>query len=270
MKQLLHRKKQILLINLFLISVVLSGCGTTGQTTRFIVPMDLDQGLQVRSEIRIASVSMDKDAASLTNIGTYRWGMFDNADLSNIEESLRITLAPLLPAALPQPISRMDIHLVIRRYVVIHSNTGGGVMACVAWAATDSKGKMIYHEQFYSSNEVYMIGTVGLLKDSVHRAIVRRIIKISIYLASGRGDPGGKQTANKETYSFTQANFMDTYTSFEEALLHVPQQLISVQSVSPKFINVLGSTVSSQVGWQYAIPPEEFNWKKYLHGLYKN
>jgi len=261
MKRFLFREKQVLLTALFLTLGLLSGCGIAGETTRFVLPLDSVRSMEVTSEIRIASVVMEKHAARLTTVGTQRWGKFDSEDLINIEQSLCNTLASIPIAVLSQSKSRIDVHLIIRRYFVATSNTCGAVLACVAWAATDSKGKIIYHEQFYASKTVYFIGTIGLLKDSIHKAIVLRIATISLYLASGRGDTDDQEKI-----------FKDTYNSFDEAASHLPQ--IMVSEIMAPGISVSGipntQTVTSVVFWNEADTSEEFNWKEYLREFYKN
>ena len=185
------RQKQLLLMTLvFVVCGLLLGCGTTGKTSRFVLTLEPNESEQIFSEIRIAAAARERDAARFNAVNVRPWGKFDTADLRNIEQSLRDTIASLPPAAFPQPTSRLDIHLMIRRYFVSVSNTGGAVLICVAWAATNSKGEMIYHEQFYASKAGYLIGTIGLLKDSVHKAIVRRIATTSVAKVRGKIDPG--------------------------------------------------------------------------------
>jgi hypothetical protein len=141
--------------------------------------LDLPKGQKADSDIRIASAAMDENAAHLTAVSERQWGQFGPNDLRSLERSLRDTIAPHLPTTSHSTESRLDIHLVIRRYVVGVSNTGGAVLACVAWAATANR-TVIYEEQFYASDAGYLIGTIGGLKDAVHEAIVRRIATISL------------------------------------------------------------------------------------------
>lgn len=212
--------------------------------------IDSGKSLEITSEIRVASVQMEKHAARLTTVNTYRVGKFDTYDLDNIEQSLRDTLVLLKSANLLNSIPVIDIHLVIRRYFVAHSNSGAAVLICVAWAATDFKGKMIYHEQFYASKGVYLLGTIGLLKDSVHKAVVRRIAESSLYLASGmRGILDRDIT------------FEDTYTSFQEAVSRLPDVMVSI---------LKNRTIESEIFWGEAEPADKFDWNTYLREFYKN
>lgn len=253
------RQKQFLLMTLvFLACGVLLGCGTTGKSSRFVLTLEPNKIEQIFSQIRIAPAAMEKDAARFMAVRVYAWGEFDTADLSNIEQSLRNTLASLTPA-LPQPTSRLDIHMMIRRYFVSTSNTGAAILVCVAWAATNSKGEMSYHEQFYASKAGYLIGTIGLLKDSVHRAIVRRIATTSMRLAFGRGDG-----------NFQQTTLENTYNSFEEAVSHLPPIMVSMGIIPGPPPGLLIPPKVSRVFWDEAKPSEEFNWNEYLRDLYKS
>lgn len=253
------RQRQFLLMTLVLLACdVLLGCGTTGRSSRFLLTLEPNKIEQISSEIRIAPAAMEKDALRFMAVRVYAWGAFNTADLSNMEQSLRNTLASVAPAALPQPASRLEIHLMIRRYFVSTSNTGAAILVCVAWAATNSKGEMSYHEQFYASKAAYLIGTIGLLKDSVHRAIVRRIATTSMHLAPDRGDG-----------NFQQRTFENTYTSFEEAVSYLPPIMVSMGIIPGPPPSLLIPPKVSRVFWDEAKPSEEFNWNEYLRDLYK-
>jgi hypothetical protein len=258
---------------MLLACAALSACGTTGDTSRFVLPLDLPQSLKVASEVRVASAAMDADAARLNAVNVRPWGKFGPDDLKNIEQSLRDTISPHLPAAPLSHASRLDIHLVIRRYVVSVSNTGGAVLVCVAWAATSSKGILIYDEQFYASEAVYLVGTIGLLKDSVHKAIVRRIATTSLVLAS---DPAAA--------SPRPAAFANTSTSLDDAVSRLPRTMVSLgvpalaalptppagSPLPTRVVNVVGlltPTGVSTVQWEAAKPSEGFDWQGYLQEL---
>ena len=120
---------------MLLVCAGLPACGTTGDTSRFALPLEVPQTPQGIDAVRVASAAMDENAAYLNAVNVRPWGKFGPNDLSNIEDSLRDTLAPYATAPSRAAESRLDIHLVIRRYVVGVSNTGGAVLACVAWTA---------------------------------------------------------------------------------------------------------------------------------------
>lgn len=237
-----------------------SACGITGGTSRFVLPLDLSQRPEVTSEIRVASAGMDVNAAYLTAVNVFRWGKFGAADLRNLEESLRGTITQHLPTTSHSTESRIDIHLVIRRYVVSVSNNAGAVLACVAWAATASQGVLIFEEQFYASHVGYFVGTIGLIKDEVHRAIVARIATTAMALAA---DP---------TASLRPITFENTSTSLDEATSRLPRTMVSMGvplGPSPMgLVGVLIPTGISTVQWEVAKPSEGFDWQGYLEKLH--
>lgn len=242
----------------------LSACGTTGGTSRFALPLDLPAGQKVAASMRVASAAMDADAAYLNPLNVKPWGKFDADDLRNIEQSLQDTISPHLAPASGSADPGMDLHLVVRRYVVSTSNTAGAVLACVAWAATTPKGALIYQEQFYASDSGYLVTTIGLIKDSVHMAIVRRIATTSLALAQG----GAKDLQTRQ--------FDKTSTSFEAAISRLPQTMVSLGNPSlaafpNRAVSVVGLLTPSGVStveWKVASPSDAFDWTGYLAKLY--
>lgn len=237
-----------------------SACGITGGTSRFVLPLDSSQRPKITSEIRVASAGMDVNPAYLTAVNVFRWGKFDAADLQNLEESLRGTIPPHLPTTSRSIESRIDIHLVIRRYVVSVSNNAGAVLACVAWAATTSQGRLIFEEQFFASHVAYFVATIGLIKDEVHRAIVGRIATTAMTLAA---DP---------TASLRPMTFENTSTSLDEAASRLPRTMASMGvPLGPSPIGLVGVLIPtglSTVQWEVAKPSEGFDWQGYLEKLH--
>jgi len=242
---------------------VLSGCGITGKTSRFVLTLEPTKSEQIFSEIRVTSAAKEANAAHLTTVKVFEWGNFGPDDLRNLEQSLRNTITQHLPATSRSAESRLDIHLVIRRYVVSTSNTGGAVLACVAWAAASSQGKLIYNEQFYAWDAVYVVGTIGLLKDSVHKAIVRRIATTSMAIAA---DPAA---------SPWPTTFKNTSTSFEEATSHLPRMMVPMgdpflmtfPDPGIRAVGLLSPSGVLIVQWKVAKPSENFDWQGYLEKL---
>lgn len=244
---------------------LLSACGITGGTSRFVLPMDLPERPKPASEIRVASAAMDEDAAHLIAVRVHPWGKFVPEDLRNLEHSLRDTLSPHFPATPRSAASRLDVHLVIRRYIVATSNTGGAVLVCVAWAATSPKGRVIYEEQFYAWDEVYLVGTVGVLKDSVHKTIVGRIATLAWTLAS---NPTGASPGS--------APFDNTSTSLEAAASILPHTMVSlgdpnlagIPGHAAAIVGLITPSGISTVRWEVAKPSGKFDWAGYLKKLY--
>jgi hypothetical protein len=235
--------------------VTLSACGITGGTSRFVVPLDPGQVPTGTAEVRVASAGMDKDPAYLQAVHVVRWGKFDADDLRNLEESLRGTITRHRPVAAPAE-SRLDIHLVMRRYVLSASNTGAAALACVAWAATTPQGTLLFEEQFYAS---HLVGTLGLLKDEVHRAIVERIATTAFLLAA---DPAASRLPRA---------FPLTPTALDEAASRLPRTMVSMGVPGPRAIGLVGILVPNgilTVQWEVATPSEHFDWKGYLKKVY--
>ena len=259
------QRHPLLIALMLLVCAGLPACGTTGKTSPFVLDLDLPKGQKAVSDIRIASAAMDPDAAILNAVNVRPWGKFEPDDLRNIEQSLRDTITPQLPATIRSTGPRLDIHLMIRRYMVSVSNTGGAVLASVTWAATESEGKLIYHEQFYASEAVYLVGTIGLLKESVHKAIVRRIATTSLALATGPAAAKARPTT-----------FDNTYTSFGEAASRLPQTMVSMGIASlaafpvpaVSAVGILTPSGVSTVQWNVAKPSQDFDWQGYLEKLY--
>jgi hypothetical protein len=261
----MKRQTSSFIVLVLLGCAALPACGTTGTTTHFALPLDLPRGEKFTIDVHVASIAMDVNAAYLNAIKVQPWGMFGPDDLKNIEQSLKDTISPYLTTTSDSMDSRMDLHLVVRRYVVSTSNTAGAVLACVAWAATTPKGSVIYKEQFYASNAEYLLTTIGLIKDSVHKAIVRRIATISLEIA--RNPAAEKQSSI----------FDNTSISFEEAVSRLPQSMFSLGDPAPVLspnltssaIGLLTPSEISQIKWEAAAPSEPFDWTGYLNKFYE-
>ena len=240
---------------------VLPGCGTTGTTSRFALSLDVPKGREVARDVRVASAAMEADdVATLNALKVQPWGRFGPEDLLNIERSLQDTLSPYRR---PKE-ARIELHVVVRRYVVSTSNTAGAVLACVAWAATTPEGSVIYEEQFYASDAGYLVTTIGRIKDSVHEAIVRRIAETSLAIA---GRPGERVQPRR---------FDKTSSSFDEAASRLPKTMVSLgdpglASFPDRTVSVVGLLTPSGVAtieWTVAHPSSAFDWAGYLKRLH--
>jgi hypothetical protein len=242
-------------------SVALSACGTAGGTSRFVVPLELGQQPTPTAEVRVGSTGMDVDPAYLHAVNVFRWGKFDAADLRNLDVSLRDTIARHRPSPAPGLDTQLELHLVIRRYVVSASNIAGAVLACVAWAATTPQGTLLFAEQFYASHVVYVVGTLGLLKDEVHRAIVGRIATTAMTLAA---DPAATR--------LRPITYDNTSTSLDEAAARLPRTMVSMGvPLGPGPIGLIGILIPSgimTVQWEVANPSDKFDWAGYLQKVY--
>ncbi|MEM9696304.1 MAG: hypothetical protein AAGA56_27415 [Myxococcota bacterium] len=196
---------------LMLFVPLLAGCGLTGNRSRFqvelgAVPSDVEP-------LRVDTVALEEGMSRLKNVGTFAWGKYDRQDIKVLRESLVASARPLAPAA-GQPAH--SIHVMIRRFLVAHSNNEALALACVSWALSNSNQEIELVEQFYAADHVVMWGTVGGIKDTVHQALSERILKTAILALSGR--------------SATRQPVEHTYNTYEEATAELPNDLPSVHA----------------------------------------
>ncbi len=244
------------------VAILASGCGTTGKTWRFV--LHIPSTTPPTASVRVGSVTVEKDAASLQSVAVYQWGKFTTNDLDNIEHSLRDTLSEAAPFS-PDREKQLRVHVVIRKHYVAVSNTAGAALACVAWAATDATNGVVFSEQFYVAHYIYVAGTAGSLKDSVHRTIVRRVVEGALHLAGARDAARGPDS-----------NVPNTFLSFDDAVRHLPGHMVSMGSPpvnisgAPPLLNdvamgffLLPSTVQKPQ-WKEARVSDNIDWPKLL------
>ncbi len=106
----------------------------------------------------------------------------------------------------------------------------------------------------------YWFGTIGLLKDSVHRAIVGRIATTALALAS---DPA--------TASPRPTTFENTSTSLDEAASRLPRTMVSIggpEAIAATLVGLRTPSGVYSIPWEVAKPSEKFDWQGYLEKLY--
>jgi hypothetical protein len=242
-------------------ALLLAGCGTTGKTSRFTLPLEPGTPAVAVGSLHVAPASMAPDAPRLYVVNVQEWGRFDDADLANIEQSLASTLDQHQSNESVAAAEPLDIHLRVRRYLVGVSNTAAAVLACVTWAAVAQGQTIVFSEQFYTAGSTAFVGTTGGVKDSVHRAIVRRIATTSTYLAAGPA------IANARPQEFA-----GTYTELDDAIAGLPETLVSMGNPAamaspsplesvPGLFEISGA---QGIPWQAARPPAEFDWSASL------
>lgn len=187
-----------------LLVALASGCGVFGRTKAQSIA--LPSG--VTSDLELRSVTLEPGQTHLQNVGTFAVGEYDARDLAALEETIRTTFGA--PTSDPE----YGVHIVVRRFLVAHSNNEGFAVACVAWALTDAEGSLRFHEQFYASDYVKLWGTVGGLKNHVHEGITRHIAQQASRVAAGH-EPA-------------EIDSPYTYSTYEAAISRFPAQLTSV------------------------------------------
>lgn len=191
--------------------------------------------------LRVGTVELEPGQTRLANVGTYAIGEYGDKDIAALQESLSRSV-PASPST-----DRYAVHVVVRRFLVSHSNTDGLALACVTWALTDPSGALVFHEQFYASDSVHLWGTVGRTKEHVHEGIVGRVLRSASSIAAGGEAQGAPYT----------------HDDFDSAAASLPHSLRSV------FIHtaVLGggyayrvSTVTGDAELGWARQADHFDW----------
>lgn len=162
-------------VALVLASVFVSttGCALTGRTR----PQEVTRPAELESSLHVADVELEPGQTRLQNVGTFAWGEYDARDLDVLQESLDATVGGAA--------SGPSVHVVVRRFLVAHSNNEALAVACVAWALTDESGTPVFHEQFYAADYVRTWGTVGGIKNHVHAGITEHIAKQATRISNG-------------------------------------------------------------------------------------
>src|SRR5689334_1970294 len=128
-------------------ALFIGGCGLTGGTSKFAVNVATPAGAE-KPALNVASVELEPNQTKLVNVGTYAWGEYDKSDLDVLTQSMRTSAAPFENA------SGYKVHVVMRKFLVAHSNNAALAFACVGWAMVTPDNKLAFHEQFYASHHV--------------------------------------------------------------------------------------------------------------------
>ena len=150
-----------------------TGCALTGRTR----PQEVMRPAELASPLHVADVELEPGQTRLQNVGTFAWGEYDARDLGVLQESLDATVG----GASEGP----SVHVVVRRFLVAHSNNEALAVACVAWALTNESGELVFHEQFYAADYVRIWGTVGGIKNHVHAGITEHVAKQAARVSNG-------------------------------------------------------------------------------------
>lgn len=183
------------------------GCALVGRTK----PQAIAMPAEMNARLDVRSVELEPGQTHLQNVGTFAWGEYGARDVAALEETIRTTLATA--SAKPEA-PQFQVHVVVRRFLVAHSNNEGFAVACVAWALTDAQGVLRFHEQFYASDYVRLWGTIGGIKNHVHEGITRHITQ-----QAARVSAGGEPAEITAPY---------TYPTYEAASARFPGKLTSI------------------------------------------
>jgi len=193
--------------------------------------------------LTVRTVELEPGQTRLENVGTYAIGEYGSKDLATLDEMVRSSVPP---SGDRRP---FGLHVVVRRFLVAHSNNTGLAIACVGWALTDPDGKLLFHEQFYASDAVSNFGTVGGIKNHVHQGITRHLLSQSSRVAAGE-EPG-------------PVNGEYVYPTYEAAAAKLPSSLTSVHISIGTFgagYSFAMTTYTGDSGREWAKEPTHIDW----------
>ena len=153
---------------------LVAGCGTTGGTSRFVLPIEQSRTSPPRNRVDFGSFTSAAEGNIVISAGTYHWGAFTNKDEQNFKRSLIDTLNTVGWSSVEDENSAWRVHVILRRHIVAHDNNSGSVLAVISWSLSSGAGNIVYQEQFYATSSAFLVGTLGGMKDTVNKAIVQR------------------------------------------------------------------------------------------------
>lgn len=217
-----------------------AGCGTFGGTTSFV----LRDGIPRSDGIRLSLASFAREhveTGKAMAVGVFGFSGFDADDEKNLRDSLAGTLKAVQEGA-PPARRDLDLHVLVRRYLVAASNNQAATLACVAWALADGP-TVLYSQQFYATDSVVLLGTVGGTKVAANEGIVRRIATHAAWAASSARTRGDLPIVK------------GTYDSIDEAARTLPGRMTTSVSAG-------GTTrvTSARPGWRAGEPETAIDW----------
>ncbi|MGE0639892.1 MAG: hypothetical protein AB7G12_07725 [Thermoanaerobaculia bacterium] len=234
---------------------LLWGCGGVfGGTRPFVLPLATPAGSSLHAAVSFGELSVAPGANEMKATGTLPLGSFDDDDARIVETSIRDSLATVSWPPAPAPADDWRIHVLLRRHLVAHSSSKGGVIACVSWALASASGKIVFSEQFYASSAGAGSGkldgkevpeNLGEVKDAVHRAMVGRIVETSLRIAAGGpGAPG------------VPAVVANSFDEVEPAAATLPKSLTNLMGIP--------TIAHRRVDWTAIAPEDPVDWKARL------
>lgn len=181
-----------------LVAFIVLGCSARAK------PVTLN--VEATHPVTIAPIEMEPGASKLVAVGTYKVGKYEPKDLSVLQTMLESTI-PIRGA----PDQSFRVHLVVRSFLIVHSNEKGAGLACIAGALTNPQQELVFDEQFYAARDSPPLSVTGI-KNRIHEGITKRVHQRAQDVASGR--PLGSPPE-------------DTYDDFERAASRVPNQFKS-------------------------------------------
>jgi hypothetical protein len=192
--------------------------------------------------VRLASLDYEPQGTTLRNLEVYRWGKFDETDRANLADSLEDTLKAAIRGMRPSG-APVEIHVLIRTYFIAATGREGLVIAGVDWCTAEPDKRVLFQDAFYAAytcGRFPNICTMGINKDAVHGAIVKRIAQDALAAAAGIR-PDERAVAK-------------TYSKFEDAAAVVPK--------APE--RQAGEFLPANLNVERARMPTPIDWKRRL------
>jgi hypothetical protein len=239
---------------LLVMPIVLTGCGTFGETRSEPVKITAHADSNSKRPIALGRLQHEKDAARLLSVGVFAWGKFDDQDEINLRNSMQGTLREAFSGIAFSTDDRIDLYIWLRKYLVAASNNEVAVFVGVDWCAADKNRQVHFQDTFYAAKTCRfpMICTLGSVKNSVHDAIVERIVTSALALSTDT-----KPSSTDGKYTFAR---------FEDAAAKMPEILRSTGGLFfagriPVFLPD-SSPQTLDLGW--AAMREPINWMERL------
>jgi hypothetical protein len=191
--------------------VLVCSCSTSGKTSHGAVPLDALPEIREMRPLQVQSLDREDEGIRLISLDVRPSGKFNDEDKTNLRRSLEETLQAALRNRACREGSGVQLHVLIRKYVVAANNSQAVVWASVDWCAADEGGQVLYSEAFHATAMVHLFGSLGGIKDQVNRAVVKRIAQNALAVAAD---------ANR-----AEGNIAGTYASFDEAAASIPAML---------------------------------------------
>jgi hypothetical protein len=220
-----------------LFALTVFGCSARAKTVTLNV--------RATHPVSVAPIEMEPGATKLVAVGTYKVGKYKSKDLRVLQKMLDRTI-PMRGA----PEQSFRVHLVVRSFLIVHSNEKGAGLACVAWALTNPQQELVFDEQFYAARDSPPLSVSGI-KTRIHEGITKRVHQRAQDVASER--PLGSPPE-------------DTYDDFERAASRVPNrfksELPTIFGGYDKWGNQTGiwRTVSGESGEEFARRCDDIDW----------
>lgn len=173
------------------------GCGPRAKPVTLDVP--------VNHPVSVAPAELEPGAGKVTAIDVPFGGgrhQYKDKDLAVLQQMLDETNP--MPGA---PEESLQIHVVVRRFLVAYHESEVAGIACVAWALTNPQRELIFNETIYGAAYTTWKGVNGV-KNPIHQGIAKRVHTATQAVASGLA-PGPPPISVYEDYQSAAAAIPD-------------------------------------------------------------